>query len=204
VQEHDGRTLDSAPGRPNFYKNFAPWNIDQSLRNCDGISHMRFPCSISCEKIQLAFIIIGVMYMSQRYFAMTIHQAPGSSHLRALCNNKESIGPAVILYVSNWEAWKRALKTFALAFLGGLLVFPIPLVHIFGAILVVTSPIAAIFVFVKSRGMIQGLSGSFDCPSCHAPNTMEYQEGKPPYYGSCQACKNPYQIYPESPRVSPE
>lgn len=116
--------------------------------------------------------------------------------LRVLCNSQEAEGPAVIKYVNMVGAAGRAGKTFALAFFGGILVFPVPLVHIFGVILILSSPLAALIVFFKSRGLIEGMSGSFDCPSCGGPNEMEYQEGKAPFYGSCEHCKNPYQVFP--------
>lgn len=116
--------------------------------------------------------------------------------LRAIVNNKEVLGSAEIRHVASHGAILRAAKAFFLALIGGIIVLPIPLVHIFGAILIVGSPIAAIVVFFKSRGMVEGMSGRFHCPDCKADNIVEYQEGKPPYYGSCAGCRNPYQVFP--------
>ena len=118
------------------------------------------------------------------------------NRLRALCNNKETQGPAVIKLVSTPGAIKRGVKSFFLALIGGIFITPIPGAHIVGILLLVAAPIAGFVVFFKSRGMIEGMSGSFDCPSCGTPNVMEYQEGKPPFYGSCVSCKNPYQVFP--------
>lgn len=120
----------------------------------------------------------------------------GEKKLRVLCNGKEAQGPAEIKLVSSSGAAVRGLKSFGMAFFGGLLVLPIPLVHIFGAILLIASPFAGLFVALKSRGQIEGMAGSFDCPDCGAANVMEYQEGKAPFYGSCINCKNPYQVFP--------
>jgi hypothetical protein len=60
----------------------------------------------------------------------------------------------------------------------------------------IAAPIVGIMVFLKSRGTIHGMSGSFPCPQCGHSNILEFQVGKPPYFGSCPACKNPYQAFP--------
>ncbi|MDQ3233476.1 MAG: hypothetical protein M3Q07_16790 [Pseudobdellovibrionaceae bacterium] len=117
--------------------------------------------------------------------------------LRAVSGEKETIGPAAIRMLTPRDAALRGLKTFALTALAALCTIIIPGVHFLsvpGGL--IAAPIVGILVFLKSRGTIHGMSGSFPCPHCGQSNTLEYQEGKPPYFGSCPQCKNPYQVWP--------
>lgn len=117
--------------------------------------------------------------------------------LRAVLNNKESEGPADIQLLTARDALVRGLKTFAMVAVAALCTIIIPGVHFLsvpGGL--IAAPIFGVLVFMKSRGAIKGMSGEFNCPECRTLNRMEYQEGKPPYYGSCVSCKNPYQVFP--------
>lgn len=118
--------------------------------------------------------------------------------LRVVSSGKETTGPATIRRVTQRDAVLRGLKTFALTALAALCTIIIPGVHFLsvpGGL--IASPIVGFLVFLKSRGTIRGMSGSFNCPQCGQSNTLEYQEGKPPYFGSCTSCKNPYQVFPQ-------
>lgn len=117
--------------------------------------------------------------------------------LRVISNGKETKGPAHIRVVTQREALIRGLKTFGLTVLAALCTIIIPGVHFIsvpGGL--IAAPLVGVMVFLKSRGSIHGVSGSFSCPQCGQNNVMEYQEGKPPYFGSCTSCKNPYQVFP--------
>jgi hypothetical protein len=117
--------------------------------------------------------------------------------LRVISNGKEVTGPAHIRRVTQRDAVLRGLKTFALTVLAALCTIIIPGVHFIsvpGGL--IAAPIVGVMVFLKSRGTIHGMSGSFSCPQCGQNNVLEYQVGKPPYFGSCPACKNPYQAFP--------
>jgi hypothetical protein len=117
--------------------------------------------------------------------------------LRVVANGKESTGPAFVRRITQRDAVLRGLKTFGLTVLAALCTIIIPGVHFIsvpGGL--IAAPIIGVLVFMKSRGTIHGMSGSFTCPECGKTNTMEYQEGKPPYFGSCTSCKNPYQVFP--------
>ncbi|HET9239416.1 MAG TPA: hypothetical protein VFO10_19295 [Oligoflexus sp.] len=118
--------------------------------------------------------------------------------LLVMIDGKEGEGPASITYVSLAGALWRGTKTFLLAFFGGLIVFPVPLLHIFGVLLLLASPFAGVMVVIKSYGLVQGMAGEFNCPHCAAANAMEYQEGNAPFYGSCSHCRNPYQVFPKA------
>jgi hypothetical protein len=114
-----------------------------------------------------------------------------------LCNGKEVTGPAQIRRTTQRDAVMRGLKTFGLTVLAALCTIIIPGVHFIsvpGGL--IAAPIVGVMVFLKSRGTVRGMSGSFQCPQCGQSNILEYQEGKPPYFGSCTSCKNPYQAFP--------
>lgn len=120
-----------------------------------------------------------------------------SGQMRVLSNGKETTGPAHIRVVTQREAVIRGLKTCGLTILAALCTIIIPGVHFIsvpGGL--IAAPIVGVLVFLKSRGAIHGMSGTFNCPQCGQSNTMEYQEGKPPYFGSCASCKNPFQAFP--------
>jgi hypothetical protein len=117
--------------------------------------------------------------------------------MRVVSSGKEITGPARIAHVTQRDAAFRGLKTFALTVLAALATIIIPGVHFIsvpGGL--IAAPIVGVLVFLKSRGAIKGMSGSFACPQCGGSIVLEYQEGKPPYYGSCPACKNPYEASP--------
>lgn len=117
--------------------------------------------------------------------------------MRVLSNGKESKGQGTIVLITPRDAVLRGLKTFALTALAALCTIIIPGVHFLsvpGGL--IAAPIVGIMVFMKSRGTIRGMSGTFPCPQCQHINRLDYQEGKPPYFGSCTACKNPYQVFP--------
>ncbi len=117
--------------------------------------------------------------------------------LRVILSGKETKGPAHIHVVTQREALIRGFKTFGLTVLAALCTIIIPGVHFIsvpGGL--IAAPLVGIMVFLKSRGTVHGMSGTFSCPQCGQHNVMEYQEGKPPYFGSCASCKNPYQVFP--------
>jgi hypothetical protein len=117
--------------------------------------------------------------------------------LRVVANGKEAKGPAHIRRITQRDAMLRGFKTAGLTVLAALCTIIIPGVHFIsvpGGL--IAAPIVGVLVFLKSRGSIHGMSGSFPCPVCGQPNVMEYQEGKPPYFGSCTSCKDPYQVFP--------
>ncbi len=117
--------------------------------------------------------------------------------IRVLCNGKETTGPAEISVLSSRDAALRGLKAFAMTALAALCTIMIPGVHFLSVPLgLLASPVIGILVFLKGRASIKGMLGDFLCPQCSAANHMDYQEGKPPYFGSCQSCKNPYQVFP--------
>ncbi len=121
-----------------------------------------------------------------------------NGQLRVISNGKEAKGAAHIHIITQREALIRGLKTFGLTVLAALCTIIIPGVHFLsvpGGL--IAAPLIGIMVFLKSRGAIDGMSGTFHCPQCGQSNAMEYQEGKPPYFGSCTSCKNPCQVFPE-------
>ncbi|WP_141730987.1 hypothetical protein [Oligoflexus tunisiensis] len=117
--------------------------------------------------------------------------------MRVVSSGKEITGSARIVHVTQRDAVLRGLKTFALTVLAALATIIIPGVHFIsvpGGL--IAAPIVGVMVFMKSRGAVKGMSGSFTCPQCGGSNVLDYQEGKPPYYGSCPTCKSPYQAFP--------
>ncbi|MCX6131171.1 MAG: hypothetical protein NTX25_19200 [Proteobacteria bacterium] len=121
-----------------------------------------------------------------------------------LCANKHHECQAKLEIYSVRDSLVRALKTGAMVALAALCTIIIPGVHFLSVPLgLISSPIIATVVFFKNKGQIKGLSANFMCPNCQKENDFAYQEGRPPYFGSCIACKNPYQIISVSKRTTP-
>ncbi len=117
-----------------------------------------------------------------------------STKLRIACSERSSSSEGIASYYSLGEALGKGLKVCAMSLIAGAVIVFVPLLHIFGVILLISAPFAGIFVTMKNRGALAGVQGSLQCPKCATISIMQFQSGKAPYYDSCSGCKNPLRI----------
>lgn len=119
--------------------------------------------------------------------------------LRVSSDGKDWTGRAQIRRVSLRDAVQRGIKAGGLVALAALSTIIVPGVHFIsvpGGLL--AAPVVALLVFTRLKGSVSGVAGAFPCPHCGSLNTIDINDGRPPYYGSCSGCQSPYDAWPEA------
>lgn len=104
-------------------------------------------------------------------------------------------GFAEVDYNQHKVALKRALLCLACCWGIGLLTSALPLMQVvipptafLGGVLV------AVFVYAKTKVLPQSLRGSSKCTHCGQETRFQFENVRPPFYSSCEACRTGYRI----------
>lgn len=103
-----------------------------------------------------------------------------------------------VLQLSTGARVLRALKRLALVSGIGLLIVPVPLLHVCGAVIAgVAGPIAAVFAFT-ARALVEGKGEVMVCPKCSKTLPLPAQLVGWPARFQCLECKAMIELTPEA------